>query len=82
MSDIGACASFDVALFVCIRPEYTALVETHDTGQRPQRGLWVSARVGDGQWTYVALALHRQLPYGVAGAYRILANLLSRPSWK
>ncbi|MDP1858494.1 MAG: PIG-L family deacetylase [Gemmatimonadaceae bacterium] len=62
--------------------EYTALVETHDIGQQPQRGLWVSARVGDGQWTYVALALHRQLLYGVVGAYRILANLLTRPSWK
>lgn len=56
---------------------YTALVETHDTGQAPQRGVWLSAAVGSGHWTYVALALHRQLPYGVAGAYRILANLIS-----
>lgn len=63
-----------------LAPEYTPLVETHDTGQLPQRGLWVTARVGAGQWSYVALALHRQLPYGVPGAYRILANLLSRPS--
>ncbi len=62
--------------------EYTPLIETHDTGQQPQRGLWLSARVGEGRWTYVALALHRQLPYGVAGAYRILANLLSRPAPK
>lgn len=63
-----------------LAPEYTALVETHDTGQAPQRGLWVTARVGAGQWSYVALALHRQLPYGVPGAYRILANLLARPA--
>jgi len=58
-------------------PGYTALVETHDTGQAPQRGVWLSAALGAGHWTYVALALHRQLPYGVAGAYRILANLIS-----
>lgn len=56
---------------------YTPLVETHDTGQAPQRGVWLTARVGEGRFTYAALALHRQLPYGVPGAYRILANLLS-----
>ena len=56
---------------------YTSLVETHDTGQEPQRGGWLTARVGDGHFSYVALALHRQLPYGVSGAYRILANVLS-----
>lgn len=58
-------------------PEFTALVETHDTGQEPQRGIWLTAPVGEGHWTYIALALHRQTPYGVPGAYRILANLLS-----
>ncbi len=57
--------------------EYTPLIETHDTGQSPQRGVWLTAEVGDGHFTYAAIALHRQLPYGVPGAYRILANLLS-----
>ncbi|HSM60868.1 MAG TPA: NEW3 domain-containing protein, partial [Longimicrobiales bacterium] len=56
---------------------YVPLVETHDTGQAPQRGVWLSAEVGAGRYTYVALALHRQLPYGVPGAYRILANLIT-----
>ena len=55
---------------------YTPLVETRDTGQEPQRGVWLTAEVGDGRYSYVALALHRQLPYGVPGAYRILSNLL------
>jgi hypothetical protein len=63
-----------------LSPEYTALVETHDRGQPPQTGLWVTARVGSGQWSYVALALHRQVPYAVPGAFRILANQLSLPS--
>ena len=58
-------------------PEYQPLVETHDTGQAPQRGVWLSAQLGSGHYSYVALALQRQLPYGVPGAYRILANLLS-----
>lgn len=55
---------------------YTPLIETHDTGQYPQRGVWLTAEIGDGRYSYLALALHRQLPYGVPGAYRILSNVL------
>ncbi len=58
-------------------PAYTPLVETHDTGQAPQEGVWLTAPVGEGRYTYLALALHRQLPYGVPGAYRILSNVLT-----
>jgi LmbE family N-acetylglucosaminyl deacetylase len=56
---------------------YTPLIATWDTGQAPQRGGWLHARYGSGHYTYFAYALHRQLPYGVPGAYRLLANLLS-----
>jgi hypothetical protein len=56
---------------------YTPLVATWDKGQQPQHGGWLHARHGKGHYTYFAYAFHRQLPYGVAGAYRILANLLS-----
>jgi hypothetical protein len=56
---------------------YTPMISTHDTGQPPQQGGWLTADYGKGHYTYFAYALHRQLPYGVAGAYRILANLLS-----
>ncbi len=56
---------------------YTPMIATNDKGQAPQSGGWLTARVGKGTWTYFAYALHRQLPYGVAGAYRIAANLLA-----
>jgi LmbE family N-acetylglucosaminyl deacetylase len=56
---------------------YTPIISTHDTGQAPQQGGWLTADFGKGHYTYFAYALHRQLPYGVPGAYRILANLLS-----
>ena len=56
---------------------YTPLIETRDTGQPPQKGGWLHARYGKGHYTYFAYAFHRQLPYGVPGAYRLLANLLS-----
>lgn len=57
---------------------YTPLIETRDRGQEPQRGGWLTARYGEGFYTYFAYAAHRQLPYGVHGAYRIFANLLSQ----
>jgi len=58
-------------------PGYTPMIATFDKGQAPQSGGWLTTRVGKGTWTYFAYALHRQLPYGVAGAYRITANLLA-----
>jgi LmbE family N-acetylglucosaminyl deacetylase len=56
---------------------YTPMIETHDQGQAPQKGGWLAASYGKGHYTYFAYAFHRQLPYGVPGAYRLLANLLS-----
>ncbi len=57
-------------------PGYSALTETSDAGQDPQRGGLVLAHPGKGTYIYVAFALYRQLPELVPGAYRILANLL------
>ena len=56
---------------------YTPLFETQDTGQEPQRGGALTAEVGDGRYTYFAYALHRQLPEGVPGAFRLLGNLIA-----
>jgi hypothetical protein len=56
---------------------YTSIIATWDQGQPPQKGGWLYTRYGKGHYTYFAYAFHRQLPYGVPGAYRLLANLLS-----
>lgn len=58
-------------------PGYTALTETADPGQDPQRGGLLVTHPGKGTYIYVAYALYRQLPELVPGSYRILANLLS-----
>jgi LmbE family N-acetylglucosaminyl deacetylase len=58
-------------------PHYTALTETHDPGQDPQKGGLLYTRVGKGIYIYVAYALYRQTPEAVPGAYRLLANLVS-----
>ncbi|MBV8808728.1 MAG: PIG-L family deacetylase, partial [Acidobacteriaceae bacterium] len=66
-------------------PHYTPLLETHDPDQDPQRGGLLLTRYGRGIYVYDAFALYRQLPVGVPGAYRILANLVSlgkNPEWK
>ncbi|MGH9533662.1 MAG: PIG-L family deacetylase [Terriglobales bacterium] len=60
-------------------PEYRAPLEMHDPGQAPQRGGLLYARYGRGAYVYLALALYRQLPEGVPGAFRLMANLLSLP---
>jgi LmbE family N-acetylglucosaminyl deacetylase len=58
-------------------PGYTALTETADPGQDPQRGGLIVTHPGKGTYIYVAYALYRQFPELVPGAYRIFANLLS-----
>jgi len=56
---------------------YHPLLETRDPDQAPQRGGLLVAPYGKGLYIYDAFALYRQLPSGVPGAYRILANLVS-----
>jgi LmbE family N-acetylglucosaminyl deacetylase len=59
---------------------YRDLILTHDTfpyNQGTKLGSLVETEYGQGRWIYVGLGLWRQLPAGVPGAYRILANLLS-----
>jgi LmbE family N-acetylglucosaminyl deacetylase len=65
-------------------PRYQPLVETHDPEQDPQKGGLLLARYGKGFYIYDAFALYRQLPTGVPGAFRLIANLASlskNPQW-
>ena len=56
---------------------YTPVMEMADPGEEPKRGGLLVARVGDGLYVYTGLAFFRQFPAGVAGAYRLFANLVS-----
>jgi LmbE family N-acetylglucosaminyl deacetylase len=60
--------------------ELLAMTDPFPLNPGEKTGALVEARVGKGTWTYVGLALFRQLPAAVPGAYRLLANLVSRPS--
>ena len=56
---------------------YQALLACNDREQAPQHGGFLSAEYGAGTYTYAAYAFYRQLPAGVAGAYRLFMNLLA-----
>jgi LmbE family N-acetylglucosaminyl deacetylase len=58
-------------------PEYTPLLATADPGGPEQKGVLLAARLGKGRYVYTGLAFFRELPAGVPGAYRLIANLLA-----
>jgi len=56
---------------------YTPILEMNDPGEDPKRGSLVVAPLGRGVYVYTGLSFFRQLPAGVAGAYRLFANIIS-----
>jgi LmbE family N-acetylglucosaminyl deacetylase len=63
--------------FAAAEGDYVGLLESHDAGEAENNGGLVTANVGKGKYVYCSYSLFRQLPAGVPGAYRLLANLLS-----
>jgi hypothetical protein len=58
-------------------PKYVALTEMHDADQNPQKGGLLYAPYGKGHYVYLAYAFFREMPDGVPGSFRIMANLIS-----
>jgi hypothetical protein len=56
---------------------YIAPTEMHDVGQEPQNGGLIYGSYGKGTYIYMSYAFFRQMPEGVPGAFRIMANLVS-----
>lgn len=57
--------------------EYAALLEMNDTGETPKQGSLLVAKYGEGYMIYSGISWFRELPAGVPGAYRLIANLIS-----
>ncbi len=57
--------------------KYTPLLALTDPGEDPNSGALLVGRHGQGYYVYSGVAFFRQLPKGVPGAYRLMANLLS-----
>jgi len=56
---------------------YTPLFSMNDKGETPKKGSLLVASYGHGYYIYTGLSFFRELPAGVAGAYRLFANMLS-----
>lgn len=57
--------------------QFVAPLAFNDPGEAPLRSSVLIARHGRGYYVYTSLALFRQIPAGVPGSYRLLANLVS-----
>jgi len=55
---------------------FTPLLESHDPGEKEQKGGLLLAHYGEGTYIYTGYAFFRQLPAGVPGAVRLFVNLL------
>ena len=56
---------------------YETVVASHDKGEPDTAGGLVFTRFGEGVFIYSGISWFRQLPAGVPGAYRLLANMIS-----
>ena len=55
---------------------YQPVIASHDPGEADQQSAVLVAPYGKGRFIYTGLSLFRELPAGVPGAFRILANLV------
>jgi LmbE family N-acetylglucosaminyl deacetylase len=56
---------------------FKPVLSLSDPGEAAEDGSLIIARYGKGYFTYTGLVFFRQLPAGVPGAYRLIANLIA-----
>jgi len=56
---------------------YQSILSMHDQGEPGQKGSLIVADYGKGKFVYTGLVFFRELPAGVPGAYRLLANIIA-----
>jgi len=56
---------------------FQTILRMNDPGEGGEDGALVIAKYGKGYFTYTGLVFFRQLPAGVPGAYRLMANLIA-----
>jgi LmbE family N-acetylglucosaminyl deacetylase len=64
-----------------IDSNYQRILSMKDPGEKEQEGSLIVANYGKGKFIYTGLVFFRELPAGVPGAYRLLANLLTAPKY-
>ena len=61
---------------------FEAILSMNDTNEPASNGSLVIAKYGKGNFVYSSLVLFRQLPAGITGAYKLLANMIALPKNK
>ncbi len=56
---------------------YTPILSSNDPGETPKNGGLLVAQYGQGYYVYTGYSWFRELPAGVAGAFRIFTNMIS-----
>ena len=59
------------------RSEFESILSLHDPGETADQGSLIIAKFGKGIFVYTGLVFFRELPAGVPGAYRLLANIIA-----
>jgi hypothetical protein len=57
--------------------KYTSVYSIKDSGETEQEGSLLYTQYGKGTYIFTGLSFFRQLPAGVPGAFRLMANLIS-----
>jgi LmbE family N-acetylglucosaminyl deacetylase len=60
-----------------IDPAYETPFSMADPNEKEQKGSLIIANYGKGKFVYTGLVFFRELPAGVPGAYRLLANIIA-----
>lgn len=58
-------------------PKYETIFSMNDPSEPEQKGSLIIADHGRGKFVYTGLVFFRELPAGVPGAYRLLANIIA-----
>jgi LmbE family N-acetylglucosaminyl deacetylase len=56
---------------------FTPILSASDKGESAKKGALLIANYGKGMYIYTGLSFFRELPEGVPGAFRLMANLIS-----
>jgi hypothetical protein len=56
---------------------FTSILSANDKGEKPKDGALLIAPYGKGFYIYTGLSFFRELPEGVPGAFRLMANLIA-----
>ncbi|MBD3581109.1 PIG-L family deacetylase [Flavobacterium selenitireducens] len=56
---------------------FTPVISANDKGETPKNGAILVAKYGNGHYIYTGLSFFRELPEGVPGAFRLIANMIS-----